>query len=249
MVLINFKKIIFVVALAISSSMTLANNDVSIVETQDLAKDNYPIKISKQEWKALKDHDAMLSAIKIDDESLAKISTKDLLEVVLDYPLFDDVLAYNSVQAGFDSVVKNYKGLKELLSRSDISKEVLKKYKKIEVNLKKTSLSYDDQVLASNKIRRLEWILSQDVIVDSLSGRDQKTLAKLATENFRSKELDQELYGAWGKQASALLLGKTLLRTNKDNLSTSTQDILQSRDGDPLGVMNELVNISEKLVK
>ncbi|WP_020394509.1 hypothetical protein [Thiolinea disciformis] len=231
---------------ASNSAMTITLDDaISVVETQNLAKNNYPIKTSKQEWSQLKDHQAMIDKAQIAKENLGKLTTKELIELSLDYPLFDDVLAHNSIQSGFEQVVRNFNGLQDLLSRDDAAQELVKKYKKLEVNLKRVNLSAEDQVNVSSKIRRLEWILAQDAIVDRLSLNEQKLLSKLALRNIKNKQLDKELYGSLGYESSALVLGKSLMRTNKDALSSTTQELLVSGNGAVAEVIPEIITVGE----
>jgi hypothetical protein len=90
---------------------------------------DYPVKPGTAEWKALGSHVEMLKVCQIPDSNLTRMSTADLLETVLNYPLFLDALAYNWPQQGFDAVSGQFNGLQELLKRPDAGTVLLAKYK------------------------------------------------------------------------------------------------------------------------
>lgn len=49
---------------------------------------NYPIKPGTSEWKTLTSHDQMQRVCQIPDATLKSMSTTDLIETCLNYPLF-----------------------------------------------------------------------------------------------------------------------------------------------------------------
>lgn len=191
----------------------------------------------------------MLEQLHISKDTLAKTHTKDLIDITLDYSLFDYGLAYNSMQSGFGQVARNFTELQDLLSRKDAASELLIKYKNLEVNLKKLNASLKDQVAISKKIRRLEQILAQETILNNLSANDQKQLLRLSLKNIKAKQLDKELYEALGYEATAIVLGRVLAKNNKNDLRSATQESLNEGSLTILDSLGEFMSLGEQAAK
>ncbi len=92
---------------------------------------HYPITPESPEWATFDTHDEMVEACTIPQEILDDISTKDLAELVLEYPLSIDCMAFSNEELGIEIVEGNFNGLKELLRRDDGLQTLLSCYKKI----------------------------------------------------------------------------------------------------------------------
>ena len=60
----------------------------------------YPVKPGTDAWRAFTTHEEMLKACQIPESTLHAMSTEGLVETVLNYPLFNDVLAYEFSSTG-----------------------------------------------------------------------------------------------------------------------------------------------------
>ncbi len=78
----------------------------------------YPIIPGTDEWRKLPDHQAMCDACQIPEEILTSLTTQQLVDTVLYYPLYCDVFAYDDIEKGLEVVSEHFNGLKEFLSRS-----------------------------------------------------------------------------------------------------------------------------------
>ena len=94
---------------------------------------DYPIKPGTSEWSQFDDHAEMVDACQIPEDVLKTMSTDALIETVLNYPLLDDIYAYDTFQEGFDAVSEHFNGLLELLNRGDAGSELLAKYQGMDV--------------------------------------------------------------------------------------------------------------------
>ena len=83
----------------------------------------YPVLPGTDAWNALGSHADKLAVCQIPEDVLKALSTEDLLEVVLDYPLMVDMLVYSTMEQGFLSVKDQFNGLQELVGRPD-AKEI-----------------------------------------------------------------------------------------------------------------------------
>lgn len=63
-------------------------------------------------------HQEMTDACQIPDEVIAQMTTEELLQSVIVYPLFGDVYAYDNLGDGFEAVKEYFNGLQELCVRS-----------------------------------------------------------------------------------------------------------------------------------
>ncbi|MDP2866366.1 MAG: hypothetical protein Q8O90_08995, partial [Elusimicrobiota bacterium] len=90
----------------------------------------FPIKPGMKEWKALSSYAEMLKACQLPEPLLRKMSTAGLIETVLNYPLYMlTILAYDSMQQGFNALAGRFNGVAELLERKDAGAELLARYR------------------------------------------------------------------------------------------------------------------------
>lgn len=90
---------------------------------------DFPVKPGMEEWKAFTNPDEKVIACQIPESLLGKMSTAGLVETVINYPLYWDMLGSNSgLQQGFNAVAVRFNGLQELLKRKDAGAELLTRY-------------------------------------------------------------------------------------------------------------------------
>ncbi|MEZ4970825.1 MAG: hypothetical protein R2814_14435 [Flavobacteriaceae bacterium] len=89
---------------------------------------NFPVRPGDEAWKAFNNSDEMYMASQVPNKILESMSTKDLVETCLNYPLIGTLYAYNDLQAGFDALRNKFNGIEELISRKDSGKELTKVY-------------------------------------------------------------------------------------------------------------------------
>lgn len=107
---------------------TLAESWIS-----DSQEFDYPVKPESEEWKVLDTHEKMVEVCTIPDEVIQQMSTYELLEVVMDYPLLSDLYFYNTYEQGLYALVSEFNGLRELLKRSDGISEILEYYENYKI--------------------------------------------------------------------------------------------------------------------
>ena len=181
------------------------------VSAQEIATPySYPIKPGSAEWKKFKSGDEMAIACNIPDLVLKNLNTRALVTTCLDYPLFNEVLAANNLQAGFSSLVGVFNGFRELLNRKDAGKELLMAYQ---------TLNPQNLPLLQNLVERgdftfkftyIELLLSQTQITYNLSGEEKRLLRQEALKKFEQKKVLINDFGAFGLNTSAWVLGKLL---------------------------------------
>src|SRR5699024_8850500 len=85
----------------------------------------YPVRPGTAEWTSLENHQEMVDACQIPEDILESMSTEELVQTVVAYPLNADMFAYDSTDIGFEIVSEHFNGLKELQERSDSASELI----------------------------------------------------------------------------------------------------------------------------
>jgi len=90
---------------------------------------DYPVKPGMEEWNKLKGVNEMIAACQIPEEVLSSLSTEDLAEICLQYPMIDSYLIYTTYEQGLNALVRQFNGIRELYQREDAWKTLLKSYR------------------------------------------------------------------------------------------------------------------------
>lgn len=155
----------------------------------------------------------MIELCQIPDEILHGSSTEHLLILCLDYPLYKDMIAYNSIQWGYAEISKHFNGIQELYNRNDIIPIIINKY---------YHCNNDSLIPYSYTIRTIDLlakILSQNEILKKCNNPKIK---ELLGYTFEKDKLNKEI--------KFYLLGK-LLECNKNisfNDELNTNPLLNS---------------------
>ena len=85
----------------------------------------YPVLPLMSTW-PYGNHGDMLRVCRIPEDILATMSTEELLQSVLVYPLWSDAMVYSSMEQGHEMLRRNFNGLAELCEREDRCQCLLK---------------------------------------------------------------------------------------------------------------------------
>lgn len=183
------KRIVFIISLLI---MFASLQPVYALESRETTSTfNYSF-IHTEEWRSLSLTDR-ISTAQIPTEYMVKMPTNDLLNLVLDYPFFVDILAFNSIREGFISVLSKYNGLRELITRNDLGNVVTQLYIELEVNSLIETRSDEERVW---KLLILEMIIPQPEFASKYSDQ-QTTDILLSAESKRIAKINSGLYGGF----------------------------------------------------
>jgi hypothetical protein len=170
----------------------------------------FPVVPGTPEWETLETHSDMLRATQIPQEVLDRMSTGGLIETVLNYPLLGDFLAYDNLQHGFDQVTLYFNGLQSLLSREDAGRELLTKYRAMDPTAINPDWSIEQQGEYDHLFTYLEMLLAQHSILGSLSSSERRDLMVEASSKARLKAQRADIYGQFGMERTALIMGRAL---------------------------------------
>jgi hypothetical protein len=175
---------------------------------------DFPVKPGMKEWKDFTSRDQKQKACQIPQSILASMSTRDLLETCLNYPLYGDMMAYDRVQEGFDFVKGGFNGLQELLKREDVGSAVVDKYISMDPDSIDNTWTSIEKGEYSLKFFSVEILLAQDAVLANLSRDNRLRLLRESHGKMTAKQQHPEVYGLMGFTNNALLMGKIMLKEN-----------------------------------
>lgn len=171
---------------------------------------DYPIKPGTEEWKAIDSQFVKDSLCQIPDDIINRLTTEELLDVCLEYPMLGDILAFNNVQDGVEGVKNNFNGIYELLLRTNCSQVLIDRYVSIFPNDFQESWSLVKKGEYSFKIMVLELLIAQPEVISQLNVELKKTLIS----NLIKKKVDKsnpEIYGRTSHMTVYFTISKILI--------------------------------------
>ena len=215
---------------------------------------DFSVKPGTDEWKTFTTHDEMLKACQIPVSILNKMTTAGLVETVLNYPLFPDMMAYSSIQQGFNQVAAQFNGLSELLNRKDAGVELLAKYRNMNPAAIEAVWSLAQKGSYIMSIGNIEILLAQDFILSNFTETQLLELIQVTHEKYVVKQQLAEIYGQTGQECSVWLMGKALQQVNylpfeeQIHQDTTIQNFLGSGSYATDIVSNEIVSNAEQFL-
>lgn len=188
--------------------------------SQDSKPYKFPIVPGTAQWAAFQTHDEMLQACQLPGEYLKASSTAALAQTCLDYPMFNDFLAYNSFQQGIDAVIAKFNGLQELLRRKDNAQALLAAYRKMALGDAKIN-----QASLSLKLIGIECLLVKQEVIKNSTTADLTLLAEEAYKKLQDREKVKDIAGPVNKISTSFLLGNTMKRINPASLEATGDPI------------------------
>lgn len=143
---------------------------------------DYPVKPGTEQWKKLANSAEKIKACQIPPSILTKLTTEELVNTCLRYPLLQNIYAFNNIQRGVDKLIDDFNGMRELLKRKDGYKAVLDVY----------SIKVDNSSLLQEKtatIQKGNYILSLSTLEMILGTVEMRTNPEIDIQKNAMKEL------------------------------------------------------------
>lgn len=154
--------------------------DINVLRAADVKAYDYPILPNTVGWKSLSTFKEKIDACQVSNSILEKMSTEDVIETALSYPLLPCIFVYgDNVEEGFNSVYKFCNPLQELTQREDATTLLVNRY------LTSINNRYDN----SFENIYIEVFLSHPIFQSKLSENDISIL-KSITKNDSSIHLN-----------------------------------------------------------
>jgi len=179
---------------------------------------DYPIKPGSDKWKELTTHDQKVEVLQLPVNLLNGLKTKDLLTICLNYPLFPDMWAFNSLQNGFENVKNNFNGLQELFNRTDLVEVMFSHYISLKPEQLQHNLSSLEKIKISFKYSMFEILLSQPELLDRLNNQQKETLLKLANLQIIKKQNFKNQFSKTHLEVNYALLGRIIEKLDNSSV-------------------------------
>ena len=147
----------------------------------------YPVKPGSNEWNKLSNIEEILAVQQIPERILNKMSTEEVCQAWLELPGKLDILLCNTDQQGFDCLKERYNVVREMLSRKDIHKVILKNYYKINILDIRNKKTLKEQTKFGTDIAFNEIVLYQPEILNKMSQNELKKLFMVVKKGLGSK--------------------------------------------------------------
>jgi len=190
--------------------------------TSDTDAYHYPVTPGSAEWKAFTSHDQMLQASQVPASTLKKMSTEGLVVTVMNYPLYGEMLVYNTPQQGFDAVKSRFNGLQQLLRRDDAGVELLASYCKMDPLAVDESWGDAQKGKYSFVFTHIETMLAQDAILVKLTKSQLQELLAVSLEKYDEKQ-QHEIYGGGSLTSTLWVMGKALQKAGDPSFTEQVQ--------------------------
>jgi hypothetical protein len=187
---------------------------------------DYPAKPGTKEWVELGTVKQRLEACQIPQEILSALSTKELVEICMNYPFYFESMLHDDERKGIPTVINNFNGLRELGKRIDGAKELMLKYRNLPV-LDRVLLPTDKGDDAFLKPSYVELVLSTDEFIDQLSQDELKELQHVVRDRYQKESENMEIYSLFSIKKTFLLGAVAIDRQKDKSLSAEQQDIVR----------------------
>lgn len=145
----------------------------------------YPTLPGTPEWFELKDNQEKIDACVVPQEILDNMTTEEVLETLLNYPLQGNIYAFNSVQVGVEKVYSWYSGeiLETLLTRPDRADVILRRYQK-------NPVSGENQFDTAEDQDTMEVLMQMEGIKELYSEAQLLEIEQAVTEKYLLRKED-----------------------------------------------------------
>ena len=172
--------------------------DKSVAETPDCSYSGvyeFPIELCSPKMRP----SDRAETCQIPADILKEMSTKDLIETIINYPFFLSGLLsssiYPGIQRGFVHLTRQFNGLQELLKRGDAGTELIKRYRSTDLVCFADNPSAGVENDYIFKFYYLEILLAQDKIMAGLNEAQKAELKKEILRKYGIKQTMKECYG------------------------------------------------------
>lgn len=172
-------------------------------------------------WSSYNSLKEMQDACMIPDNWLKRMSTKDLVETCMNYPLYGLYMAYNNEMDGMEVLINGFNGFDELKNRSDAAVELLDYYEGLSVVNTKSGEIELSEIVKPLHLGYVELVLASDVIPQLYDDVNYKRLEKISQSILQLKIQRSEDFSIQTISKSLLLAAKVKLQKHQINPNDS----------------------------
>ncbi|MDR2894385.1 MAG: hypothetical protein LBU97_02855 [Alistipes sp.] len=211
-------------------------------------EDEYNFPKLSIEWGPEETIQSRLDALQIPDNVLSTISTAGLLETCLNFPYLIDILFSNDYQQGFEALLAEFNGFRELMIRSDLINALLVKYGRVGKEVAEIRMQSDvEKGRFSFRNFVLEMMLAQNVVIENLTEEQEKQLFKMSIEHTKTERSNPDIFGDLNALSTSLLYAKTTIN-DANGYTGKRSTVLASLIKAPSYVDQEIIKYLEDCV-
>ena len=195
-------------------------------QISDNVKWDYPVKPGSQEWDSFTSGLQMREACQIPEEILEELSTKDLVELCLNYPMWLDYTASNDERTGISFMINRFNGLDELIKRKEGVFELINAYKEYPVLTQIQEQSSKDYY-TPYKLPFLELLLADDAFIKQLNEQESVELGKIVMEKYERKLENMHVYSLYNISKTFLLCAVNISNHSMNTKTPQQQNTIK----------------------
>jgi hypothetical protein len=182
----------------------------SILFGQPASVWDYPVKPGSEEWALLNSHQKKVDACLIPENLVSNLTTSQLLEVCLDYPLLPDIMVFGSWAEGMKRFKDNFNGVEELLARADAPAVLEKRYSSVKPSAIDPKWTAVQKGRHAFLITAIEILLAEEAIIKNLSSTRKAKLAALARLKLEEKRSLPAIFSSSSEQSSLYIIDRLM---------------------------------------
>ncbi|MGI5895455.1 MAG: hypothetical protein ACOX6U_00735 [Oscillospiraceae bacterium] len=191
--------------------------------------EQYKAYIDSLDWASYQTHNEMVEAAQIPNNLLNQMSTSDLVEAVMNYPLIVNLVMYSTYQKGFERIVQDFNGMQELLSKGDGAQKLFEYYNSIPIMSVNTRSSINEEIILNPWFAEI--MLAQNEFIEQFSYTEQENVIAIINEKHEQKQSSPEIY-------SGTSVGFYEATMENNNISTyDYTTTVYTRKGSPVPVV------------
>ena len=187
---------------------------------------DYPIKPGMPEWAGFTTGVQKWDACQILDNIMEALSTKDLVKICLNFPLFFDFTAANDERSGAAFVIKRFNGLSELSKRKDGVLELINAYREYSVFTQHPERSSKDY-FTPYRLPWIELLLANEAFIRQLNEQESAALEQIVVEKYVHKVENMHVYDIWNINKTFLLYAVNVLNYSMDSKTPQQQETIR----------------------
>jgi hypothetical protein len=133
---------------------------------------DFPVKPGTEGWKNFHSTQEMVDACQVPEDILSSLSTDELTDVCLQYPLLFSYCAFTDWNYAMEVEFHDFNGFRELFKRSEVAEELLKRYQAKISSINDTTILKEDYLFP---------VTNLDVLLSRCQSQEKEILQSLVT--------------------------------------------------------------------
>jgi hypothetical protein len=222
--------------------------------TQEKVTWDFPVKSDTEEWKTTRGSANRISKCQIPENILKTLSTRDLLDICLKYPLLIDVFAFNDIDVGFEKYENDFNGFRELLTRPDAIDYLFQKYDAIDASKFPKEKGFMEKGDFIYQLSFIELFISHAQILSKTNKTDRRKFVQKLVSQLEIKESKRNWYVHMMKQTTSRAITRYI--ENESSEFSPNYNKLRVKNYTKFGipdpeqnVVNEIINSAKAYLK